>query len=210
MRKFLICSLVLAVAGFIAAPAFAVISGSAHDFSSETWSGGQLCVVCHTPHNASTALPAPLWNHAATAASFTVYSSLTLNAGVLPQPGPSSKACLSCHDGTVAIDSFGGATGSEFVTGSDSVGTDLANDHPVSFTYDTALATADGGLFDPATKTVSILGGKSIKDGMLIGDKVECGSCHDVHKTKGYSTSSSKLLLVSNAASGLCLTCHNK
>lgn len=212
-KKFLRYILVLSAVSFIATvPAFASIVGSPHDFSGEVWSGGQICVVCHTPHNASTALTAPLWNHAVTAASFTVYSSPTLTAGAIAQPTAASKACLSCHDGTVAIDAFGGSAGTtgNTVTGHDLLGTDLSNDHPISFTYDTTLANNDGGLFDPATQTVSVLSNKTIRDGMLIGDKVECGSCHDVHKTKGYSPSSSKLLLVSNSGSGLCLTCHNK
>jgi len=128
----------------------------------------------------------------------------------LGQPSASSKACLSCHDGTVAIDSFGGKTGTSFIGGRDKIGPNLSDDHPVSFTYDTVLATADGTLFDPSTKTVPGLGGKTIAQGMLIGGKIECSSCHDVHKSKGYSPSSAKLLIINNSGSALCLTCHNK
>ncbi len=65
------------------------------------------------------------------------------------------------------------------------------------------------GLYDPATKTVSSLG-KTIRDGMLVNNKVECSSCHDIHKTKGYSASSVQMLLVNNSGSALCFTCHNK
>jgi predicted CXXCH cytochrome family protein len=90
------------------------------------------------------------------------------------------------------------------------LGTNLSGDHPISIAYDSALAAADGGLHDPAAKTVPDLGNKSIQEGMLINGKVECSSCHDVHKSKGYSPSSYTLLLVNNEASGLCLTCHNK
>lgn len=208
-KLLLVGMLALVVVGFgIAGVSHAAITGSTHDFSSEAWAGGQICIVCHTPHNASSNI-APLWNHAVTTSTFTLYSSPSLNATV-GQPSASSKACLSCHDGTVAIDSFGGNIGTDFITGSKNLGTNLSNDHPVSFTFDTALSTTDGGLFDPATKTVAVLGGKTVQQGMLIGDKVECSSCHDVHKNKGYAPSSSKLLLVNNASSGLCLTCHNK
>ena len=37
------------------------ISGSAHDFSGHGWNtGGELCEVCHTPHNAVTGLTAQI------------------------------------------------------------------------------------------------------------------------------------------------------
>jgi len=190
--------------------ASAGITGSKHDFSSNSWNTtGEICRVCHTPHNATSTI-VPLWNHALTTAAFTAYSSYSLNAAV-GQPSPSSKACLSCHDGTIALDSFGGAAGSNFISGSPKLGTDLSNDHPVSFTYDAALATADGGLYDPTLKTVGALGGKTIAAGMLIsGNKVECSSCHDVHRGKGNSVTAGRLLLVNNTGSALCLTCHNK
>ncbi len=185
---------------------FAGIVGSAHDFSAEAWSGGRICIVCHTPHNADTSISeAPLWNHELTTATFTLYSSPTLDA-TLGQPGGASKLCLSCHDGTVAIDSFGGATGTEFITGAALLGTDLANDHPISFTYDTALATQDGELFDPATAP-SGLGG-TIDDDMLFEDMMQCASCHDVHNT--VSEGNQKLLVIDNTGSLLCLTCHDK
>lgn len=209
-KKLLICILGLTIVSFVVMKiAFASIIGSAHDFSEDSWSGGQTCVVCHTPHSAPNT-DTPLWNHAVTTATFTLYDSDTLTA-TLGQPNPASKACLSCHDGTVAINSFGGVTGSELITGgNDLIGTNLSNDHPISFIYDANLVTNDGGLNDPNTP-VAILGtGKTIDNGMLMNHSLECSSCHDVHKTKGYSVSSSKLLLVNNSFSGLCLTCHKK
>ncbi len=183
------------------------IVGSAHDFSSETWNtSGEICIVCHTPHNAdNTVTDAPLWNHQTTTATFTLYTSATLDATDLGQPSGNSKLCLSCHDGTVAVDNFGGTTnGGDFVSGSKLIGTDLSNDHPISFTYDATLATADGGLFDPAVQN-SGLGG-SIDADLLFNGKLQCASCHDVHNGSGLDN----LLVKSNAASALCLTCHNK
>ncbi|MFQ5747763.1 MAG: cytochrome c3 family protein, partial [Gemmatimonadota bacterium] len=182
------------------------IVGSEHDFSGDTWNTtGEICVVCHTPHNAdATVSNAPLWNHQVTGSTFTVYSSPTLDATV-GQPGGSSKLCLSCHDGTVALDNFAGKTnGTNFISGGELLGTDLSNDHPLSFTYNTALATADGGLNDPATAS-SGLGG-TIDADMLFAGQVQCASCHDVHNGSGVA----KLLRKSNAASALCLTCHAK
>jgi predicted CXXCH cytochrome family protein len=185
------------------------IVGSAHDFSGQTtWNtSGEICKVCHTPHNADiTVLNAPLWNHQLTVATFVPYSSATMNA-TTGQPDGSSKLCLSCHDGTVALANFGGVTtGTNFMTGTSLVGTNLANDHPVSFTYNAALALADPGLFNPDL-TNSGLGGH-ISDDLLIGGKMQCSSCHDVHNSAPGNLAS--LLVKSNAASALCLTCHNK
>ncbi len=184
------------------------IVGSKHDFSAQTWNtsvGGQICIVCHTPHNASlTVSDAPLWNHQTTSTTFTIYASSTTNA-TIGQPDASSKLCLSCHDGTVALENFGTTTtGTHFIGGVYNLGTGLNNDHPVSFTYDAALATADGGLKNPATAP-SGLGG-TIAQNMLIGGKLQCASCHDVHNTSGQV----KLLIKANTASALCLTCHSK
>ncbi len=205
--------IVLASSMAVAAPAAAgTIVGSAHDFSASGWSGGQICVACHTPHNASLAVTnVPLWNHATTTTVFTLYSSPTLNATV-SQPDGTSKLCLSCHDGTVALDSFGGTTGSTFMTGDSLLGTSLADDHPVSITYNTALATADGALANPATQAVTIGAGTQQKSGtiaavMLRADKVQCASCHDVHNT---FTNGGHLLVKANSGSALCLTCHVK
>ncbi len=203
------------------------IVGSEHDFSADGWSGGEICVACHTPHNADTSVnDAPLWDHDPTSLTYDVYTSSTMNSGTPGQPGASSRLCLSCHDGTVAIDSFGGNTGSNFMTGSEAVGAptagsgangDLSDDHPISITYDTALATADPGLFNPTSTNVTIgeAGDRtqtgSISQVMLIGDQLQCSSCHDVHNTFTVAGTNGKpLLKVSKAGSALCLTCHNK
>ena len=185
---------------------FSQISGSGHDFSGDAWNAtGEICIVCHTPHNADmTVATAPLWNHEVTVFTpYVLYSSSTLNA-VVGQPGDESKLCLSCHDGTVALENFGGATGgTNFVTGTALVGTDISDDHPISFTYDAALTTADGGLHNPVT-TNSGLGGTITVD-MLFSNRLECASCHDVH-----DDAFGMFLRIDNAASALCLTCHNK
>ena len=141
-----------------------------------------------------------------TAATYTLYSSPTLDAS-LSQPDSSSKLCLSCHDGTIAVDSFGGATGTTFITGGALIGTDLRHTHPVGLTYDAALATADQGLFNPETKTTSL--GDTIKNDLLFGNgSLECASCHDVHNSQ--VASGSGLLRITNDGSALCLTCHDK
>jgi len=208
MKLLKVFTIMLIALAFMSVTAFGQnISGSAHDFSTENWnSTGEICVVCHTPHNADISVTnAPLWNHEVTGATFTVYSSATLTANDVGQPDGASKLCLSCHDGTVAVDNFGGNTnGQEFVSGDHLIGTDLSNDHPVSFVYDDNLATSDGGLYKPST-TNSGLGGTIAQD-LLFSNKLQCASCHDVHNGSGVA----KLLVKSNAASALCLTCHAK
>ncbi|MFZ1730797.1 MAG: cytochrome c3 family protein [Bacteroidota bacterium] len=205
----LFLSLTLTAFVLLIGTANAQLSGSAHDFHSSTWNGsGEICKPCHTPHNGSTTLTdAPLWNHAATVASFTLYSSGTMNA-TAGQPTGVSKLCLSCHDGTVALDNFGGITnGTNYITGSANFGSDLSNDHPISITYNAALATADGELYNPATQNSGL--GSTIDQDMLFGtshNQLECGSCHDVHNNGNHGS----LLVKANTASALCITCHNK
>ena len=158
------------------------------------------CVSCHNTHNAVGS--GPLWDHEITTATFILYSSNTLDATINSPSDFGSKLCLSCHDGTVAIDSFGGVTGTNFITGPSNLDFDLSNDHPVSFIYNTSLANTDGELKDPAIAN-SGLGG-TIQEDLLVNNYLECNSCHNIHG------SITKLLVMSNAGSALCLTCHAK
>ena len=186
-------------------------AGSPHDFSQSLWTGGEICIACHTPHNANASVTeAPLWNHDLSVESYTLYDSPTLDATTV-QPAGTSKLCLSCHDGTVALDNS--AQGQK-MTGTSAIGLDgLSNDHPISFAYTSTLATTDGALHNPATTQVTIGSGNDTKSGtitdvMLIGGQVQCATCHDVHNK--FTDGGTSLLRVSNAGSGLCLTCHNK
>ncbi|NOY68532.1 MAG: cytochrome c3 family protein [Deltaproteobacteria bacterium] len=198
---------------FVSGASAGTIIGSAHDFRTYMWNdSGEICLPCHTPHNAKNII-APLWNHEVSTETYIMYDSSqspTLDADVSSQPDGISKICLSCHDGTVAIENFGNRTdGTIFFFGPMKIGTDLSNDHPISFPYDTSLATTDGELYDPTTKLSGLIGSTgTINDDMLFGGRMECSSCHDVHNTK--AVFGTKLLLKDNAGSALCLTCHNK
>ncbi len=199
---------------------YADIQSSHHDFSGSGWANGEICLPCHTPHNANMEVPdSPLWNHQVTSASFEPYASATMNA--FPgQPDGKSKLCLSCHDGTVAIENHSGSTNGTQYTNAGKIGTDLRNQHPISFTYNSTLAAADGELYDPET-TMSGLGG-TIQEDLLEGNKLQCTSCHDVHisrNTQGCSGChdmhgqiylETLSLWKSNTGSALCFTCHNK
>lgn len=199
------------------------ISGTLHDtrswyfFAPNGYPDGQVCIMCHAPHNTSTA--GPLWNHEMSTASYTLYTSQTMNA-VVEQPGPTSKLCLSCHDGTVAILSYTGGGG--WLTLADLYGTDqfghlgtnLSNDHPIGISYNAALASADGSLADPGVATVTV-GSSKTKTGtisalLLANGKVECVSCHDVHNKYTVGPTTRGLLRISMDKSALCLQCHTK
>jgi len=176
------------------------IVGSDHDFSADGWSGNQICIVCHVSHNAATGVSdAPLWSHELTNTVFTLYNNGTLDA-TPSQPTGVSLLCLSCHDGTVALDSFGGATGTTLIGGGANFGSDLSNDHPIAIPYGLDTSLVDSG------QPSGITGGSTIAADMLFSGNVECASCHDVHN--GYGNP--KLLVKDNTGSALCQTCHAK
>jgi predicted CXXCH cytochrome family protein len=195
--KFILLALIaLAVAVAVGVPAFAEIEGSAHDFSADAWSGFQICAPCHTPHNASG--DAALWARSPLAdqGPYTLWSSDDIL-------GTESLTCLSCHDGTLALEGVGGST---FMTGDALIGTDLLNDHPVGVAYSTSTSATRWQVPTANSRTTDI---KDLGDLYIYLDdagtdyRVECASCHDVH-----GSGIAALLRTSNAGSALCLSCH--
>ena len=169
-----------------------------------------MCAVCHTSHNTGSdghdnGLGRSRWNHQMSSATHSLYSSPTLDAVPRQPEHFGSKLCLSCHDGTVALDSFGGKHGSEYIQAKKRHGTDLRTSHPIRIIYDSALAQADKGLHDPNLHRAA--NGGTINDDMLFGTgNLECVSCHDIHK-RG-SMGNQHLLRVTLRGSALCRTCH--
>lgn len=159
----------------------------------------EICVFCHTPHNSSPTTP--LWNQALSGITYTPYTSTTMvaAAGV---PTGSSKLCMSCHDGTVAIGStmnkgqipMQGLTGGK-LTGPSSLGPSLADDHPISFVPVTGAQIVNPAPSSPA---------KLDRTG-----QIQCRTCHDPHQMD-IDPTTMKFLVASNSSSGLCLVCHNK
>lgn len=201
----------------------------------------RVCIFCHAPHNTyrlSTApggagpqAPAafdylPLWNHTLPAnTAYIMYengpgapqngsqaSQAILNGGMTP--GSTSLLCLSCHDGSVAVNSYGNSAqlpnssyaGTNNISTNYIIGQDkyLGNHHPIGFNYDvvqsgdTEIRSADAALMTPTT---------FIRDHLYGGSTMECGTCHSVHN-KG--NSGETLLWRSDQSSALCLTCHDK
>ena len=133
------------------------VVGSPHDLQPSTTNTSETCVFCHTPHGSSTSAAVPLWNKTLPApATYTRYSSLNTStlSGAEAPVGSVSLACLSCHDGSQAVDTVlntpGRGMGASFPAGTQidaavfdamegtpvpMLGTDLRDDHPVSIQY---------------------------------------------------------------------------
>ena len=205
------------------------IKGSYHDFSYDTWNATltpsykahTLCTVCHEMHNSDPSKLIPLWGHqtSISAGSFQLYQSPTI--GYTPsQPSGATLACLSCHDGVTAINSYGGTTNGAavFMTNSLTIlGTDLSLNHPVSFSYTTAQANdpylrSPSDTADSTNRTgVAAFSGVSLNKAMLGNNgRMECSSCHDIHRQRGRSMYSGVYVVNSAAYGDLCLMCHIK
>ncbi len=159
--------------------------------------GGEPCQYCHTPHAASPR--APLWNREDPGTYYEPYASTTLVAEV-GQPTGSSRLCLSCHDGTIALDQTlnsnkGGGTIHLSAQDRGYLGTDLRDDHPISFIYDGALAAQKPGLRDPAHLPPHL---PLDHQGQL-----QCTTCHNPHDDR-YG----RFLRMDNRYSQLCSSCH--
>ena len=206
MRRALAASLCFAIAAMClhAADKVSVVN-SPHDLSITgpgpvTSQRSDVCIFCHTPHNSDVDLK-PLWNRHLQAQIYDVYSSSTMHASA-QQPGERSKLCLGCHDGTVAL----GQTTTEFIptqgymSFEHVLGTDLRNDHPISFDLvdDGQLATT---LFrsPPSTRDPAV---------KLVGGRVECTTCHEPHMAN-IDAVANRFLVRSNSQSTLCLSCHD-
>ena len=163
----------------------------------------EICIYCHTPHRARTSTGV-LWNREDSTAVYTQYQSSSLDS-VVGQPTGASKLCLSCHDGTIALGELVSrqteipfASGIRFLPeGNTRLGTDLSDDHPVSFVYDESLAIQNGELISPSTLTNTV---KLDQAGQM-----QCTSCHDPHED-----SFGKFLVRPNNFSELCDTCHTR
>ena len=160
----------------------------------------QVCVFCHTPHNATPIRP--LWNRAMPVQSYSIYTSRALDAQP-GQPTGASKMCLSCHDGTIALGTIASSPTSISMSGGVTtiplgpghLGTDLRDDHPISFRFDSALAIDDPKLRDPGALPPEIR--------LDPNAELQCTSCHDAHNN-GFGD----FLVMRSDDSQLCVSCH--
>jgi len=218
------------------------IVGSAHDFYQNTnaWIGGttkwltssrtNVCTECHTVHHAPDPKNGPLWIHTMSTKTYKTYAqagSETFDAlGLTVTLGSSSKACLSCHDGTVGINDQtsliagpSGTTTNQIVGGTpvyvtDAVipinNDDLTHMHPIGVSYTAAQAALPPGELNATSGTWPNTTGSPTIAQMLKGvnHTMECSTCHDIHRTRGNAPSSGIYTIASGQ--NLCLGCHNK
>jgi predicted CXXCH cytochrome family protein len=149
---------VVALSVFVGANVSADIANTKHNLGTtgtgpNTFSGtAALCVFCHTPHGGDSSASVPLWNKSLITGTYVTYDSLGTSSldGATAPVGSVSIACLSCHDGTQAMDtvlnqpgsgavvaSYGAGTwvGNSTPQGIALIGEDLTNDHPVGIQY---------------------------------------------------------------------------
>jgi predicted CXXCH cytochrome family protein len=165
----------------------------------------QVCVFCHTPHNARQDIPY-LWNRAAQSTNYDPYYSSTMKATV-GQPTGASKLCLSCHDGTIALDAIispvtirQGFTVPNLSGRSSSLGSNLRDDHPISFLYTDSQPSVNELVPYDSIKFKGLSPVQLDDTGQL-----QCTACHDPH-----DNAFEYFLVMPNHGSALCITCHIK
>jgi len=175
----------------------------------------EICFFCHAPHqllstaDKTVALPpnqqSPLWNHyLSKTASYGVYSSTSFNAlgtditdlgGAKAGSAAVSNLCLSCHDGTVGVNTL---YHGQYGTGSPAMSCNgkavaanspclmpdasiignpstkaglpsLADLHPINFTYNAALAAKTVDLITPTVNASGIGGARMGVPGSVAG-----------------------------------------
>lgn len=173
----------VALAALAPGDSAAQITNSKHNLGSNgnsaansTFSGtAEICVFCHTPHGANTGVAAPLWNKTVPAGPYQTYSTGNSSSidGDVAAVGSVSLACLSCHDGSLAIATMinqpgsggynpaGGILPGTWTSGSGNVdtatgmmaanvitnlGTNLVNDHPIGIGYCGSTAAPVGAV----------------------------------------------------------------
>jgi len=221
-----------------------VVAGGPHDLSNgsalrntDTTIDGQTCVFCHTPHGGANSIP--LWNRSApSGAAYQLYSSsttdVTTTAGAIANGV--SGACLSCHDGTIAVDvltnvnghafgpavaftkqgtakatfSSGGGGASNIMSGGlPFLGTDLRNDHPVAIVYETARAATPGEFVQQVLNGVKITVGAS-SPLPLFGSSTANATVECASCHNPHDNSLGSFLRKANTGSAICLSCHIK
>ncbi len=205
------------------------IKNSKHDLSSgatgvtyQATNTDQICVFCHTPHNAKQDIP--LWNRSNPTGTFTLYSSSSMNNTPVKSGFTAdsiSLFCMSCHDGATGLGSavHNDPNGTPItmdasgtvISGDANLSTDLSDDHPVNFLVTADKIAADGNLgalntaTNPPTMNTTLTKGLPLFRSGRGDTTLECGSCHSVH-----DNTDAPFLRTTMKGSLLCLGCHKK
>jgi hypothetical protein len=177
----------------------------------------RICRFCHTTHAA--APKQPLWNHELSqGAYYQTYQSPTFDAALSGQtsfvPDGSSKLCLGCHDGTVALGAFRGS--SRRTRGPESlgalppgargyIGTDLSGSHPISFEVTASLIAANNAKDTPLKSVIEMKSDERVR--LDSSNKVQCTSCHDAHSDANFASSGIHFW-AKPTFSEVCIVCH--
>jgi predicted CXXCH cytochrome family protein len=201
--------LMLALATWFVGPVWAgklAVINSSHNLSASgpgavKSSQTQVCIFCHAPHGKQAPI-APLWNHTLPTQAYSLYTSSTMKASAVA-PSAVSKQCLSCHDGTVALGQTianGLITTTGTMSTAKNLGTDLRDDHPITFSLVNNGELSPNLFLSPPTTadpTVKLRNGT-----------IECVTCHDAH-TPNLDAIAGMFLVRSNSSGALCLACHD-
>lgn len=211
--------------------------GTALHTADASWAAASytLCNFCHIAHKFSgESAGAPgtlLWNHTMSSATYSTYSSnymtATVNQITADYNNPSAL-CLSCHDGTVAVNSNYAAvtagTVAQLKIGAISGGdgmtinpADVDKQHPINFAYTADLATRNGMLKTPASLTsVDANGEIPLFNVGGVQGTMQCATCHEPHQksgilTRDFYTAAGTTSAAANAAGwSWCLYCHSQ
>ncbi|MEN8169356.1 MAG: cytochrome c3 family protein [Pseudomonadota bacterium] len=217
------------------------ILGSKHDLTSLNQRAGveamegvafsdydNACIYCHLPPEEEETATRPGqiegWNRIRPiAANFDLYNSPSFDSAP-SRPNDISLLCLSCHDGTMAVDRVV-HTPRAWKSGDDmslhmklsatddlnscgkchdgsvahditqkAIGTNLSDDHPISIRY-AGLGMDIAGFKTPDSP-------RGFDNGVrLFEGNIECATCHDIHKPEAR-------MLLRTDGEKLCTTCH--
>jgi hypothetical protein len=238
-------SLVLGIATVMAGVNNPGVKDTPHDVRVITGQDGlEPCAMCHTPHSGTGDYP--LWNRDQGAQTYDLYASPSFDMYSGNQPQSPSALCLVCHNGVfsslVNYPGPGSHSGEEYdyemnPTFWAMLGTNLTNDHPISFTYDPSMdSTQDNNGFpdvvacNTGTRTRWWVPSQSPSTGHPTGityplygndnggHQFECATCHAVHDTVQYNGKQLVggksvgtqvfFLRHSNSESAMCADCH--
>lgn len=164
------------------------------------------CLYCHAPHSGVGPTNGALWSQTLSVQTYAAYSSTTLrNSTQQPAMGASSSLCLSCHDGTVAVGQtqpYGPQSMTGSMSSSDMFGANLQGSHPFSL----KLPMVDAPDLLPSLTATHTTGDltNAVK---LVGNNVECTSCHSPH-VQAIDLMSQNFLVRDSSNGQLCLACH--
>ncbi len=199
MKRWWVLAPLLGAGAALAAPPGGSVLGSKHDLSASgpgpvrAVSETRVCIFCHVSHGGAqgaSSRPEPQAPHQLRE---------TREASARVATG-SSRACLSCHDGTIAVGRT--SAGEIAMRATDragripvraGLGTDMRGSHPIS------VAQRAGPRLRVPAPTDAVR--------LDRGGQVQCTSCHDPHQENA-DPSTGKFLVMSNRDSALCLTCH--